>query len=204
MELAQLRHDLRTPLKQMLGYSEMLLEDAQEQPEVAQELQEILDGSKRLLSLVSKVPAVDGVSLDSIRGELQTPLDNVMTQTQNLLASAKHAGLANLLPDLQKIATAAGNLDALLKSAKIETGKNAPPPSALSLLPSANFSGKPAVISPGRILVVDDSEMNRDMLFRRLDRQGHKYVCAENGRQALDMLAQSDFARVLLDVIMPE
>ncbi|HMC26517.1 MAG TPA: adenylate/guanylate cyclase domain-containing protein [Verrucomicrobiae bacterium] len=59
-------------------------------------------------------------------------------------------------------------------------------------------------MSPGRILVVDDSEMNRDMLCRRLDRQGHKYVCAENGRQALDMLAQSDFDLVLLDIIMPE
>ena len=67
MDLSQLRHDLRTPLNQMLGYSEMLLEDAQDQPEVAQELQEILDGSKRLLSLVSKVLAVDGVSLDLIR-----------------------------------------------------------------------------------------------------------------------------------------
>ena len=204
MDLSQLRHDLRTPLNQMLGYSEMLLEDAQDQPEVAQELQEILDGSKRLLSLVSKVLAVDGVSLDLIRSELQAPLDSVMTQAQNLLAKAKHAGLANLLPDLQKIATAAGNLDALLRSAKIETGKNAPPPSILSLLPSANFSGKPAAILPGRILVVDDSEMNRDMLCRRLDRQGHKYVCAENGRQALDVLAQSDFDLVLLDIIMPK
>ena len=130
MDLSQLRHDLRTPLNQMLGYSEMLLEDAQDQPEVAQELQEILDGSKRLLSLVSKVLAVDGVSLDLIRGELQAPLDSVMTQAQNLLANAKHAGLANLLSDLQKIVTAAGNLDALLRSAKIETAKNAPPPSS--------------------------------------------------------------------------
>src|SRR5947207_1028318 len=122
MDLSRSRNDLRTRLNQIGGYSEMLLEDAQDQPEVAQELQEILDGSKRLLSLVSKVLAVDGVSLDLIRGELQAPLDSVMTQAQNLLAKAKHAGLANLLPDLQKIATAAGNLDALLKNTQIETG----------------------------------------------------------------------------------
>ena len=35
------------------------------------------------------------------------------------------------------------------------------------------------------ILVVDDNEMNRDLLSRRLKRQGHGVATAENGREAL-------------------
>ncbi|MDX1520724.1 MAG: response regulator [Anaerolineae bacterium] len=54
------------------------------------------------------------------------------------------------------------------------------------------------------LLVVDDNEMNRDMLSRRLRRQGHKVSMANNGREALQMLADQDFDLVLLDIMMPE
>jgi sigma-B regulation protein RsbU (phosphoserine phosphatase) len=55
-----------------------------------------------------------------------------------------------------------------------------------------------------RILVVDDVEMNRDVLTRRLKREGFEVVCAENGRAALEVLAASPFDLVLLDLMMPE
>lgn len=57
---------------------------------------------------------------------------------------------------------------------------------------------------PARILVVDDNEANRDLLVRRLQRQGHQTETAENGRIALEMLAHADFDLVLLDIMMPE
>lgn len=53
------------------------------------------------------------------------------------------------------------------------------------------------------ILVVDDNEMNRDMLSRRLTRQGFEVDTAEDGQQALDKIAETDYALVLLDVMMP-
>jgi adenylate cyclase len=56
----------------------------------------------------------------------------------------------------------------------------------------------------GLVLVVDDNEMNRDLLSRRLTRQGHVVVMAENGLQALEKVAQQPFDLVLLDVMMPE
>ncbi len=56
----------------------------------------------------------------------------------------------------------------------------------------------------GAILVVDDNEMNRDMLSRRLIRQGHTVKTADNGRQAMDMLRLERFDLVLLDIMMPE
>ncbi|MDQ2702393.1 MAG: SpoIIE family protein phosphatase [Pseudomonadota bacterium] len=61
-----------------------------------------------------------------------------------------------------------------------------------------------AMTDTARILVVDDNEMNRDMLARRLLRQGHAVETAIHGREALSMLQASAFDLVLLDIMMPE
>lgn len=58
-------------------------------------------------------------------------------------------------------------------------------------------------MTPGRILVVDDNEMNRDMLSRRLERQGYVVSIAENGLRALELMQESPFDLVLLDIMMP-
>jgi adenylate cyclase len=56
----------------------------------------------------------------------------------------------------------------------------------------------------GHILVVDDDRMNRLMLGRGLEQQGHRVAFAEHGRQAVEMLAAQDFDLILLDLEMPE
>lgn len=53
------------------------------------------------------------------------------------------------------------------------------------------------------VLVVDDNEMNRDMLSRRLERQGYRSVVAEDGVQAIEILPQYQFDLILLDIMMP-
>ena len=54
------------------------------------------------------------------------------------------------------------------------------------------------------ILVVDDNEMNRDLLSRRLQRQGYGVATAENGREALKAIEEEQFDLILLDIMMPE
>jgi two-component system sensor histidine kinase/response regulator len=56
----------------------------------------------------------------------------------------------------------------------------------------------------GKLLVVDDNEMNRDMLSRRLQRLGHTVEIAVDGKQALEMLEKQTFDLILLDIMMPE
>lgn len=56
----------------------------------------------------------------------------------------------------------------------------------------------------GLLLVVDDDEGNRDVLSRRLVREGYEVMLAESGRQALRMLNRYTFDLVLLDIMMPE
>jgi diguanylate cyclase (GGDEF)-like protein/PAS domain S-box-containing protein len=54
------------------------------------------------------------------------------------------------------------------------------------------------------LLVVDDVEMNRDMLSRRLRREGYAVLVAASGREALDIIDSQQVTLVLLDVEMPE
>lgn len=56
----------------------------------------------------------------------------------------------------------------------------------------------------GRLLVVDDNEMNRDLLSRRLRQLGHAVETAVNGREALERIRAEEFDLVLLDIMMPE
>lgn len=60
------------------------------------------------------------------------------------------------------------------------------------------------VHEPGQLLVVDDNKVNRILLARGLEQQGHKVELAENGRQALEKLRTGAFDLVLLDIEMPE
>lgn len=54
------------------------------------------------------------------------------------------------------------------------------------------------------ILVVDDNEMNRDVLSRRLQKEGYVVSAAEGGVKALSMLAAEKYDMVLLDIMMPD
>jgi CheY-like chemotaxis protein/serine/threonine protein kinase len=57
---------------------------------------------------------------------------------------------------------------------------------------------------PFHLLITDDNEMNRDMLSRRLERQGYRVTTATTGAEALDFIRKQPFDLVLLDVMMPE
>ena len=62
----------------------------------------------------------------------------------------------------------------------------------------------PSASPPGTILIADDNRMNRLLLARGLEQQGHTIAYAEDGREALELLGQQRFDLMLLDVLMPE
>jgi diguanylate cyclase (GGDEF)-like protein len=59
------------------------------------------------------------------------------------------------------------------------------------------------VFNNGSLLVVDDNELNRDMLSRRLRRHGYDAEVAVDGQSALDSIAEREYDLVLLDIEMP-
>jgi adenylate cyclase len=79
----------------------------------------------------------------------------------------------------------------------------------MTLAASAPQGGAPAVRGglslPGaRLLVVDDNKVNRLLLTRSLELQGHRVSSAENGLIALQMLRAETYDLMLLDMEMPE
>jgi CheY-like chemotaxis protein len=54
-----------------------------------------------------------------------------------------------------------------------------------------------------RILLVEDNEMNRDMLSRRLERKGYEVLLASDGQQALDTAASEKPDLILMDMSLP-
>ncbi len=57
---------------------------------------------------------------------------------------------------------------------------------------------------PGPVLVVEDDPDTREILRRLLEKEGCQVIAAENGRVALERLAESQPMLILLDLMMPE
>ena len=53
------------------------------------------------------------------------------------------------------------------------------------------------------ILIVDDVEINREMLRATLEKQGHRVVVANNGREALERWKSGDYGILITDLHMP-
>jgi two-component system cell cycle response regulator DivK len=55
-----------------------------------------------------------------------------------------------------------------------------------------------------KLLLVEDNEMNRDMLSRRLQRKGYEVVIAVNGIEALEAVKTENPELILMDLSLPE
>jgi len=61
-----------------------------------------------------------------------------------------------------------------------------------------------SISAAGTILIADDNRVNRLLLARGLEGEGHTVAFAEHGAEALDLLRGQNFDLMLLDVLMPE
>ena len=55
-----------------------------------------------------------------------------------------------------------------------------------------------------KLLLVEDNEMNRDMLSRRLERKGFEVAMATDGRQGVEMAQAAPYDLILMDMSLPE
>jgi adenylate cyclase len=217
--LSNIRHSLRTPLNQIIGYSEMLQEEAEDfgLQAYTPDLAKIRAAGAQLLGLINdslSTPRLESgkLDLDALQRECRTMLDLIIGYCELCQEDATEEKQGAFLADLKKIRVAADTLLRLLndtqflapltvrvqaKKATVFEGRSHPG----GISSSRSAEGQALV---GTVLVVDDNEMNRDMLNRRLERQGHKVIAAENGRKALEVLESTKVDLVLLDILMPE
>ncbi len=201
--LAHLRHELRTPLNHIIGYTELLLEDAAQDGSLASDLRHLLDDARAVLSIVNERLAPGGkdaetVDVAALGRAVIDPVTRIVAGTRKVGQSAEALGVRELLPDLARIADAAERLTRLLG------------PAASGVPPSPRDAGRGATeggrASRGVILVVDDDQGNRDLLARRLVREGFAVHAAADGQAALELLGRQTMPPielVLLDVMMP-
>jgi CheY-like chemotaxis protein len=199
---AELRHELRTPVNHIVGYAEMLLEDAQAAGAGARRraLEETLGAAREVLTLINRtlVPTqatVGSEALDALYASLREPQRKIVRIIEGLLAAADAPAGDAELDDLRKILHAAEKL--VPTPANVPVAPVVPVESARSVTPTATPG-------PARLLIVDDDAENREVLRRRLEREGYRAECAEDGRRALARVAAESFDLVLLDVLMPE
>lgn len=108
--------------------------------------------------------------------------------------------------DLQKMGAAGRRMLTLVEEnfASREESASAVEHEEEAVLPESAPAGQQAPVAPGLLLVVDDDAINRDVLSRRLKLQGHDVRNASSGSEALQMMRESEFDLVLLDIMMPD
>jgi class 3 adenylate cyclase/CheY-like chemotaxis protein len=211
--LAHLRHELRTPLNHVLGYSEMLLEDAPESGDLVPALQRVRAEGRAVLAVVEDSLAAvrieaTGVDLDRFGVALAGPLDRLGDAVDRLgrVAATTPGGAA--ADDAERISGAVARLRMLVESWVTGSSAGAPVAPVAPTTTVAEEDDRRAAAAagsaPSTILVVDDNEENRQLLARRLARQGHRVLTAAGGREALALLQGEPVDLVLLDVMMPD
>ena len=110
--LAQLRHELRTPINHILGYTELLIEDAGERHLEAfvPVFQQIHDGGRQLLesiqtTLAAEIISARGVDLQALKTNLRRMAKEVLATSTSLLDDLE-SGNRQTLSDLHAISLA--------------------------------------------------------------------------------------------------
>jgi len=197
---AELRHDLRTPVNHIVGYADMLLEDAVD-PDLAArrpDLEETLAAARDVLAIIERTLASRGdLSITStevvnLYGLLREPQRRIVEAGRRLLALTDPPPDPAFTDDLQRILGAAEKLVPALR------------PDAAPALDTKRPAPDTADDGEPWILVVDDLEDNREVLRRRLRREGYNVECADDGKSALGQIGTRRYDLILLDVMMPE
>jgi class 3 adenylate cyclase len=226
--LAHIRHELSSPINAIIGYGEMLVEGAtgDEAGEFRADLEKILTAGRQLRTRVGDLlhPArteTPDLDLDSfgahIRHELRTPINAVIGYSEMLIEDAGAPQHAEFVADLQKIQTAARQLLELIEDIvrfsdleadsailhPADDGVSSMIANLVSTIHAIDNAHARQTEQGGLVLVVDDSETNRDILARRLTREGYEVETVPDGARALEAVGLRRFDLVLLDIMMP-
>ncbi|MBI5548302.1 MAG: response regulator, partial [Deltaproteobacteria bacterium] len=152
-------------------------------------------------------------ALAQTRHDLRNHVNQILGYSELLEEESQEAGFTAAVPTLQKIQTAARRqldlIETLRSGSSPERAPSAglappPPPATPRAEPAQGEAVEPGEeMDGGRVLVVDDNEMNRDMLQRRLQGRGFAVQVAEDGGKALELLSKGELDLVVLDVMMP-
>jgi adenylate cyclase len=208
---AFLRQEFGASVAAIIGFVDILIEDARRHDlaDVVPDLERMREAGVQLSALIAKAVETargDEGGIARLRHDLRTPLNAIKGYGELLVEEARDSGQGALLIDLGKVLDLA---DRLLGEVDRMVEVVAAPPVEIvgNVLQAIKPLGDSEVADPSsvtsRILVVDDNASNRDLLSRRLQREGYRVTSVEGGAAALTMIAAEGFDLVLLDLMMP-
>jgi two-component system, NtrC family, sensor kinase len=197
MHAQRLRHDLRTPVNHLLGYSQLLIEDAQESGtgDGTRHFEQVMLFGKEILkqielSLPASSPEASSDRLAELQNNLKPWLDKIR-ETLNPLSLDKST---TQFADVQRLLQATEKLTRFARTGSMDAAGTASPASAKAITDNQQAS---------HLLVVDDDASNRDVLSRMLQRLKYSVSLAANGAEAIEMVGKNSYDLVLLDILMP-
>lgn len=221
--LATKRDELLTPVRVINEFSGQILTLAAdlEQPGFSDDMQKVDAAGRNFAALVDEIldpskiqsAATDEESLLSrLRHEMLNELNPIINYSEMWIEDADEQFLSGFIPELQMILNAGKKceklVDQILASRDIDSARIPVEESSRDQLRdifSPPEETETAVAAEtGLVLIVDDDDINRDILSRQLQKQGHQVACASNGSEALRMLTQQAVDLMLLDIVMPE
>jgi sigma-B regulation protein RsbU (phosphoserine phosphatase) len=206
-----IRHSIRTLLNHIAGYADILRQESHDCREnalcesygrIRTAAIELRDAS---LEYFSDQPQA-GLSLEAppaLERRIYGLLYDIIGLVQTLKRGFSEGQEERFLPDTEKILGAANGIVEIFElhlesnPAIVVEGEN---PSSSAYLEAVDL---PPASRKASILVVDDSEPNRSMLARHLERQGHEVSQAADGVEGLAALKRSSFDILIVDVMMP-
>src|SRR5580704_9193796 len=225
---AFLRQELTSPTVAMTSFLDVLIVEARRShlDEAVADLTRMRAASIELGALVNGVidtPETIPSEQEAIeafrkrlRHDLRTPLITIKGFATILIEDLKDSRHKRLLHELEKVLTVAEELRAQIDALVDRAGQSSIEPRLKPARPISMVGDMLSVVAPvdlgsetiwrgqpSRILIVDETAANRDLLAPRLLRKGHEIETAENAADALDRLVGANFDLILLDLIMP-
>jgi len=221
--LAKIRHGLRTPINHIVGYAEILREEAADTLPVAfsAALEKIHGSGHILLALINRHLGEDSISdaesdLHTLCHELRTPVNHIIGYGELLAEQCDELGQPELKADLAKIISAAHTWLGLMEEhfgIRLSPLSEKPGTDLCSSVSAQDLreprvdvqfnDAQPQSECRGHLLLADDDEANRDLIRRRLEKLGYRITTCGDGQQALKLAREIAPDIVLLDMLMP-
>ena len=220
--LSKARHNLKNPVNAILGFSEMLIEDCEDEgyDSIIPDLEKIHNAGKDILSIIESSFSDSNLKnssdkISEIASEmeiaLRTPINTVIGYSEMLQEDTEDIDLDTFSEDLEKIIKSGKALtkeiDNVISFNPIELGQNED--KSINAIKSVLSSIQPLSededtrTTNGYILVVDDNKNNTTLLQKRLQKIGNKVEVANDGIEALKVVEKVELDLILLDIIMP-
>jgi adenylate cyclase len=205
------RQEFGSSVAAIIGFLDILIEDARKQShaDFLPDLERMRAAGAQLSALIAQ--AVDSFPRQAdqtarLRHEFRTPLNAIKGYGELLVEEISESGPDTLLTDLGKVLDLAdrllGEIDRVAETAAVS------PIDIIgnvlqTIRPPEELDTPDPRAASSHILIVDDNASNRDLLSRRLLREGYRVTTVESGESALTLTVAEGVDLVLLDLMMP-